>query len=276
MNEKPTHIDLFSGIGGFSLAAGEAGWQTTAFCENDPYCQKVLKQHWPGVPIVENIHEFDGKRHNGVSLCTGGFPCQSFSYAGERRGCADDRYLWPEMFRVIKESRPRFVVAENVVGIISVALDTVLSDLESEGYSTGTVVLPACAVNAQHRRDRVWILADSQCERQEGDSPRCEPRRKAGLPSGNGAPMADASSPRGKAGLSGQVQGEEREPEKPDNRGNRRYGRADFDYWAVESPLDRVVDGLPNRSHRLKGLGNAIVPALCYEILKTIYDCELG
>jgi len=210
-NERPTHIDLFSGIGGFSLAAEEAGWQTTAFCENEPYCQKVLQRHWPEVPIVENIHEFDGKRHKGVSLCTGGFPCQGFSHAGERRGCDDNRYLWPEMFRIIKESRPSFVVAENVVGIISVALDTVLSDLESEGYSTGTVVLPACAVNAPHRRDRVWTA--------------------------------------------------------------QRGGFTGSD-WSIEPNVGRVVDGLPNRSHRLKGLGNAIVPALCYEILKTIYECE--
>jgi len=208
-NERPTHIDLFSGIGGFSLAAEEAGWQTTAFCENEPYCQKVLQRHWPEVPIVENIHEFDGKRHKGVSLCTGGFPCQGFSHAGERRGCDDNRYLWPEMFRIIKESRPSFVVAENVVGIISVALDTVLSDLESEGYSTGTVVLPACAVKS--------------------------------------------------AGAS---------------RSTAQRGGFTGSDWSIEPNVGRVVDGLPNRSHRLKGLGNAIVPALCYEILKTIYECE--
>jgi len=239
INERPTHIDLFSGIGGFSLAAEEAGWQTTVFCENEPYCQKVLQQHWPEVPIVENIQEFDGNRHKGVSLCTGGFPCQGFSLAGEGRGCADDRYLWPEMFRVIKESSPRFVVAENVVGIISVALDTVLSDLESEGYSTGTVVLPACAVNAPHRRDRVWVLANTS---------------KTGLqgPEQPGTPYESAGASRSTA---------------------QRGGFTGSD-WSIEPNVGRVVDGLPNRSHRLKGLGNAIVPALCYEILKTIYECE--
>jgi DNA (cytosine-5)-methyltransferase 1 len=270
MNERPTHIDLFSGIGGFSLAAEEAGWQTTAFCENEPYCQEVLQRHWPEVPIVENIHEFDGKRHKGVSLCTGGFPCQGFSHAGERRGCDDNRYLWPEMFRIIKESRPSFVVAENVVGIISVALDTVLSDLESEGYSTGTVVLPACAVNAPHRRDRVWILADSQCERQEGDGPRYKSRRQAGLPSGNGAPMANSGEP----GLQGPEQSKTPCESAWASRPTAERGGFTGSDWSIEPDVGRVVDGLPKRSHRLKGLGNAIVPALCYEILKTIYECE--
>ncbi|MCP5197640.1 MAG: DNA (cytosine-5-)-methyltransferase [Gammaproteobacteria bacterium] len=153
------HIDLFSGIGGFALAAHWAGFKTEVFCEQDAFCKQVIGKHWPAVPIVSDIREFDGRKYAGASLLTGGFPCQPYSLAGKRLGDEDDRALWPEMLRVITEARPTFVVAENVPGIVSMALDSVLSDLEGEGYEVGTLVLPACAVNAPHRRDRVWIVA---------------------------------------------------------------------------------------------------------------------
>ena len=162
MSERPYHLDLFSGIGGFAIAAGWAGYSTRVFCEQDEYCTKVLNRHWPGVPVIRDIREFDGTQWRGADLLTGGFPCQPFSQAGEQRGEEDDRHLWPEMFRIIKEARPRFVLAENVTGIIKMALDDVLSQLEGEGYTTGAVVLPACAVNTPHRRDRVWICAYSK------------------------------------------------------------------------------------------------------------------
>ncbi len=152
------HIDLFSGIGGFSLAAHWAGFTTEVFCERDPFCQKVLNKHWPTVPIVSDIHEFDGARYHGSELLTGGFPCQPYSVAGQQLGNDDDRALWPQMLRVIRECQPRFVVGENVAGIINMALDGVLSDLENEGYATQAFVIPACAVNAPHKRDRVWIV----------------------------------------------------------------------------------------------------------------------
>ncbi len=155
------HIDLFSGIGGFSLAAHWAGFTTEVFCERDPFCQGILKRHWPTVPIVSDIHEFDGTRYAGAELLTGGFPCQPYSVAGKQLGSGDDRALWPQMLRIIRECQPRFVVGENVAGIINMALDGVLSDLENEGYSTRAFVLPACAVNAPHKRDRVWIVAVS-------------------------------------------------------------------------------------------------------------------
>lgn len=154
------HLDLFSGIGGFALAARWAGYETVQFVENEPYCQRVLAKHWPDVPIHGDIHTFDGKQFTGtIDLLTGGFPCQPFSVAGKKKGSGDDRYLWPEMARVIAEVKPRWVVAENVSGIVEMALDTVLADLESQGYETGTLVVPACATDAPHRRDRVWIVA---------------------------------------------------------------------------------------------------------------------
>jgi len=154
-----THIDLFSGIGGFALAAHWAGFKTEVFCERDEFCQKVLNKHWPAVPVISDIRDFDGSDYRGADLLTGGFPCQPFSTAGKRQGEADDRFLWPEMLRVISEARPTWIVGENVSGIISMALDGVLADLESEGYATQAFVIPACAVNAPHKRDRVWIVA---------------------------------------------------------------------------------------------------------------------
>lgn len=155
------HIDLFSGIGGFSLAAHWAGFQTEVFCEQDQFCNQVLRKHWPTTPIVDDIRSMDGTRYAGAELLTGGFPCQPFSVAGKRGGASDDRYLWPEMLRVISDARPRWIVAENVPGIIGMALDDVLADLEEEGYETGALVLPACAVNAPHKRERVWIVANA-------------------------------------------------------------------------------------------------------------------
>jgi DNA (cytosine-5)-methyltransferase 1 len=213
MNEL-THLDLFSGIGGFALAAQWAGFKTIGFCEIDEYCQKILAKnfladtvhgreseqpqrdsagrgssHQPregigissmrgivdgsitegiendgrnssGVPrIYPDIFKLDGTRYRGVTLVTGGFPCQPFSVAGKRRGKADDRHLWPENFRIIKESGCAWYLGENVTGIIGMELDQVLSDLEAIGYATRSFVIPACGVDAPHRRNRVWITA---------------------------------------------------------------------------------------------------------------------
>ena len=156
-----THLDLFSGIGGFALAAGWAGYNTIGFCEIEDYPRRVLSSRFSGVPIHGDIRELDGSVYRGVSLITGGYPCQPFSAAGKRGGASDDRHLWPQMLRVIKQARPVFVVAENVAGHITLGLDEVLADLESEGYTGRAIVVPACAVNAPHRRDRVWIIARS-------------------------------------------------------------------------------------------------------------------
>lgn len=157
---KLTHVDLFSGIGGFALAARWTGLETVVFCEMDKFCQKVLNKHWPEVPIIEDIKTFNGSRFSNVFLLTGGFPCQPFSCAGKRRGKEDDRYLWPEMLRVISEVKPRWVIGENVAGFINMGLDDCISDLEGEGYEVQAFIIPACAVNAPHRRDRVWIVAN--------------------------------------------------------------------------------------------------------------------
>jgi len=169
VNENPTHLDLFSGIGGFALAAGWAGFETVGFCDNEPYCQAILKKHWPQVPIHTDIKTLDGTAYRGITLLTGGFPCQPFSNAGKRRGKDDDRYLWPQMLRIIQEARPTWVVGENVVGIIGLALDQVCSDLEAKGYEVETIIIPACGVDAPHRRNRVWVIAGGgACGRLQG------------------------------------------------------------------------------------------------------------
>lgn len=160
-----TFLSLFSGIGGLDLAAEWAGMHCVGQCEWADYPTLVLEKHWPDVPRWKDIRTLTGDdlfARTGcrtVDLVCGGFPCQPFSTAGKRRGKEDDRYLWPEMLRVIRETRPTWVVGENVAGIISMELDTVLSDLEAEGYATRTFVLPACGVDAPHRRYRVAIVA---------------------------------------------------------------------------------------------------------------------
>ena len=155
-------LDLFSGIGGFSLGLEWAGMSTVAMCEKDPYCRKILAKHWPDLTIHEDIRNLDGKEYrNSIDLVAGGFPCQPFSVAGKRKGADDDRHLWPEMLRVIKEAKPRWVIGENVFGFINMALDDVQADLEREHYEVRKFVLPAVAVDAKHRRDRIFLVAYS-------------------------------------------------------------------------------------------------------------------
>ena len=167
-----THLDLFSGIGGFALAAGWAGYQTVGFCEIEDYPRRVLSKRFPGVPCHRDIRELDGSIYRGVDLITGGYPCQPFSQAGQRKGKEDDRHLWPELRRVVAQARPAFLVAENVAGHITLGLDEVLADLESEGYAGRAIVVPACAKNALHRRDRVWIIAKDVADTRYSESSR--------------------------------------------------------------------------------------------------------
>lgn len=157
-------LDLFSGIGGFSLGLERAGMRTVAFCEVDPFCRAVLAQHWPGVPIYDDVRTLtaDALRRDGVAVdvICGGFPCQDVSFAGRRAGLEGARSgLWGEYRRLIGELRPRFVVVENVPGLLSLGMGTVLGDLAALGYDAIWDCIPASAVGAPHRRDRVWIVA---------------------------------------------------------------------------------------------------------------------
>jgi len=275
-----THIDLFSGIGGFALAAEWAGFETVVFCEKDEYCQKVLRKRFPGVPIVPEIRDFRwpmadtkfirwGEREHTstnrdekeiallcqATLLTGGFPCQPFSVAGKRRGKEDDRYLWPEMFAVISQVRPTWVIAENVAGIIKMELDNCLSDLESEGYETETFTIPACAVDAKHQRKRVWIVAYDK----GGKSGESEARNRGESACGRSQDVADTEGILPQGFGNGQEQ-----------RESRGEGR-----WPVEPDVGRVAHGVPSRVDRLKCLGNAIVPQVAYEIMRAIKEIEV-
>src|SRR3990167_5112026 len=188
------HYDLFSGIGGFAYAIDQVyGKENTKhiFVENNPFCRAIIRKHWPEgeywgdirtfiantecqrLHTKENKQELESKGGNefrveqsGSIILTGGFPCQPFSQAGVRKGTSDDRYLWPEMFRVISEARPEWVIAENVIGLLTIqdglVFEQVCTDLESQDYEVQAFIIPACAVGAPHRRDRVWIVAHSQ------------------------------------------------------------------------------------------------------------------
>ena len=167
-----THASLFSGIGGFDLAAEWMGWQNVFNCEIDPFCRKVLAYHFPNAKQYEDVKTTDFTIHRGhVDVLTGGFPCQPFSLAGKRKGANDDRYLWPEMLRAIREIQPRWVVGENVLGIVNwsngMVFEQVQADLEAAGYEVQPFLIPACAVDAPHRRDRVWFVAHCRNARSE-------------------------------------------------------------------------------------------------------------
>ena len=277
-------LDLFSGIGGFSLGLERAGMETVAFCEYDDKAKLVLKKHWPDVPIFNDVRKLNATHLEGLSidLICGGFPCQPFSQAGQRKGEADDRHLWPEYFRLIQEIRPRWVIGENVAGLIGMGLDQVLSDLESEGYFCQTLVIPACAVNAPHRRDRVWICAYS--DRFNGNdgrydsSPICRERPE---PSDLSGSKKNVAHPMHK-----QLQGSGSE-KIIDPKGRKESARHNSECrphgehrlqpehtWAVEPELGRVAHGVPGRVDRLKQLGNAVVPQVVEQIGRAIMKIE--
>lgn len=164
MGAPLTHVSLFSGIGGIDLAAEWAGFTSVLQVEKDEFCRRVLEKHWPGVARIDDIRNVSAdtvRRFCDITptLVSGGFPCQPFSSAGLKRGASDDRFLWPEMLRVIHELKPTWVVGENVSGFVNMELDTALTDLEHEGYSARAFLLPACGVDAPHQRFRCFIIA---------------------------------------------------------------------------------------------------------------------
>ena len=295
------HIDLFSGIGGFSLAFDQVFHEQKnnhIFVEIDPFCQAVLKKHWPEAEIVSDIRQFaqdpvDFRRlhggqkesssirdkrnagagnETGVYLLTGGFPCQPFSQAGRRKGTSDDRFLWPEMFRVIQATRPEWVIAENVRGLATwndgLVLEQVCADLESIGYEVQPLIIPAVAVNAPHRRDRVWFIGHAK-----GSGSKAVSEVRKGESTDSTGSDSDASNT------------ESRNAGKPsESKGRKDFDRRSWEanWLEVATSLCGVDDGLSNgldfagytkaqhRVQRLKALGNAIVPAVAMEIMKAI------
>ena len=299
-----THLVLFSGIGGFALAANRCGYETIAFCEHDEFCKRVLRKHWPTVPIFDDVHDFDGTQFKGVRLLTGGFPCQPYSNAGLKRGADDDRAIWPQMLRIITETRPSYVLGENVAGIVNMELDDVLSALEAQDYATQAFIVPACAVDAKHRRDRVWILGadtmadsasgelewrankpggksqrgvafdgtsealantdESMRQRQhasQGSGQSGEQSQKRNHIAGDGEALADTVSKRGRSG------NPERENATDVGQPSSIEGKW---CWNPDTDVCRVAYGIPNRVHRLRGLGNAIVSQVAEEIIRAI------
>jgi DNA (cytosine-5)-methyltransferase 1 len=248
------HIDLFSGIGGFALAASWV-WpdhEVVTFCDIEPFARKVLAKHWPDVPISTNIFDLKGSDFGAVDLVTGGFPCQPFSQAGKRKGTNDDRYLWPEMLRVITEAKPRWVIGENVSGLYTIedgmAFDRVCLDLEASGYEVWPLRIPACATCAPHRRDRWWFVAklftDTKRDRR------------------NGSRVPIFTWRQDKASIM---------PSRC-NTWSRHW-------LEVASEFCRVDDGLPgrvdkHRKHRIAALGNAIVPQVAYQIMQSIREVD--
>ena len=295
------HGSLFSGIGGFDLAAEWMGWENVFHCERDEFCSRVLKYHFPRSISYGDIKQTDFSVHRGeIDIISGGFPCQPYSGAGKRLGKEDDRHLWPEMLRAIREVAPRFVVGENVRGLLNwnggVVLDEIYADLEAEGYEVGTFVLPAVGVNAPHRRERVWIVAHANGEEREWRSGAGEQewqeaeQRRDGVQRtatrlgevGN-APHANGYGLEG--GLSSDLD------KQPSNTGeyDAQYLREGagsqgipFEEFPTQSPICGGDDGLPReldnitfpkwKRESIKAYGNAIVPQVALQIFKVIYD----
>ena len=270
-------LDLFSGIGGFSLGLERAGMSTVAMCEKDPYCRKILAKHWPDLTIHEDIRNLDGRQYTkSIDLVCGGFPCQPFSVAGKRKGTDDDRHLWPEMLRVIQESRPRWVIGENVFGFINMALDDVQADLEREHYEVRKFLLPAVAVDARHRRDRIILIAysnrDSLWEQSRwsgGENGKGSP-----LSSHHGSPQSLADSSRQRMERDWTSGVEESQPSGSQGLSGCNSSGGKPRIWQAEPCVGRVADGVPNRVDRIKGLGNAVVPQLIQAIGNLVMQAD--
>ena len=303
-----SHGSLFSGIGGFDLAAEWMGWNNIFQVEKDDWCRKVLAKNFPKTQRFADIKDFTGYEYtNRIDVISGGFPCQPFSVAEQRKGKDDDRYLWEEMLRVIATIKPTYVVGENVTGIIGLALDTVLSDLEAQDYTTETFIIPACSKNAWHRRDRVWIVAyansirrkDEQKENgkplcngewnnsikeQSGEQQQCRTGKPSSILSNSESKLSNErenGNDTEQREIQLQTGGSNSVPANTNNTGCKEQRESITDgtelfapkcssWWEAEPGVGRVVDGLPGRVDRLKGLGNAIVPQVAYEIFSAI------
>lgn len=292
------HASLFSGIGGFDLAAQWMGWENVLSCEFDPFCQSVLRHHFPTTTHYGDIRELDGTPYRGkIDILTGGFPCQPFSAAGKRRGTEDNRFLWPEMLRVIREIQPTWIVAENVRGIVSIegglVFERVCSEMEANGYEVQPFCIPACAVGAPHRRDRMWFIAHHNNAGSGTPNGGADGEREAGNKGWEGFPQHWASRQYSPITDGSRIKCEWREcegsigrqPETPIGNGNSddsRWGRESWLQAAtrlcrVDDGVSRELDGItiPKwRRQSLKAYGNAIVPQIAYRIFQSLALCQ--
>ena len=298
------HGSLFSGIGGFDLASEWMGWDNKFHCEWEDFPRRVLEYHFPKAVSYGDIKQTDFTIWRGqIDILSGGFPCQPYSGAGKRLGKQDERHLWPEMLRTIREIKPRWVVGENVRGLLNwnggVVLDEIYADLENEGYEVWTFVLPAASVNAPHRRDRVWVVANtssighqlsvqSKTNKEKGDSlgQGVEHDRDGiwGEDDGRSTTTTNANGTR----LEGQAtqrvhSGQGRKPQVQD--GERAWHSSEtYEYrweaFPTKSPICGEHDGIPRkldsitfpkwRKESIKAYGNAIVPQVAHQIFKAI------
>ena len=295
-------LDLFSGIGGFSLGAEANGIPTVAFVEKDPFCQKVLRKHWSNTPIISDIRTVKGEDYetDGVTIVSGGFPCQPFSQAGKRKGTDDDRYLWDETLRVVTETKPRWFIGENVDGLVNIqdgmVLRSVQDDLEKEGFKVQCLVIPGSSIGAWHQRKRVWIIGHNVSntigelsdgcsgttrlspEKQEwmvshsqeykdkvwGKTKRCDQQTGS---------RGDVSNTNGERlqghGVQTNMEVEERQVSSISSP------QGQHTWWQTESKLRGVPHGISyeldkDRANRIKALGNSIVPQIAYQLFKSI------
>ena len=282
------HGSLFSGIGGFDLAAEWMQWENVFHCEWMPFPRKVLDYYWPDADSHIDICKTDFKKYaNTIDILTGGFPCQPFSLAGKRKGTDDERYLWHEMLRAIQEIKPKYVIAENVFGITNIdggmVFEQVCLDLEAEGYEVQPFIIPAAAKNAPHRRDRCWFIAYSKGNGNRGELRRMESEngckreskecRKNNNESRNNGEKwftTDTKSFCLQGQRNGQWKGE--------------FRRGDWCRFPTQSPICGGDDGLPTeldgitfskwRNESIKGYGNAIVPQIAYQLFQIIDELQ--
>ena len=264
-----THVSLFTGIGGLDLAAEWAGFETILQVEREPYALRVLEKHWPDVPRIHDVREVTSESVSGpVTVVSGGFPCQPFSAAGKRRGVEDDRYLWPQLLRIVEELRPAWVIGENVSGLLSIdggmEIDRMLAALEARDYTPWVLHYPAASVGAPHKRDRVFIVAHA---RDGGHRESIQPVGQS-----RGYEPSDTWS-------DGTIQfmaHTARELSHGSGREGRRRaelangGGAISNQWESEPDVGRVATGVPHRVDRLRALGNAVVPQQAYPIFAAI------
>lgn len=270
---RRTHIDLFSGLGGFALAAQSNNVETKIFCEQNENCCNFLASAW-GLTIIRDVRNFDGKRWRGVWLLTAGVPCQPASRAGKQQGARDDRWLWPEALRIAEESRATWLLFENPPGLNEVGLDGVLSDMERIGYEVGTVEIPACAVNAAQLRTRLWIVGHAKSL---NGGLQLQPRRQD-------APGAESSRATENGALANGVclTSGTRRPERPEAWKETRMGNAwrevewvecwDGKYRPTQPGLCGLADGVSGGL--LKALGNSIVWPIAGEVIEAMIATE--
>lgn len=285
------HGSLFSGIGGFDLAAEWMGWENVFHCEWNPFGKKVLKHYWPQSISYNDITKTDFTIHRGnIDIITGGFPCQPYSSAGKRKGKEDERHLWPQMLRAIREIAPTWVVGENVYGLVNwsggLVFHEVQSDLEAEGYEVFPFLLPAVSVNAPHRRDRIWFVAHSN----NNGFNQCDSQHEVNASEGRINAFSNISESNDNGDVTDtNITRYDKQYIPTITNQKRSYCRSfnergDFSRFPFVSPICDGNDGISYRldtitfskwrNESIKAGGNAIVPQVVYQIFKTIEQYE--